>query len=210
MDDVKKLVKAIDSSLPRCPEVKPRTYTKKLGRAKGFTPNANQLRALRANAVPEGKCLNPYGKLVNTWRGKYRATFFKLKFKPAWREKAMERKRLKLKAKQAIALEAHELQQLARENATAAMRTLIEITRNKRAPEATRIAASQVILDRGYGKASQTSITANVTNGKTAEIDSRELDKRIGQALKRVEDLTNRTPKAGISKKRPSDLRKYN
>lgn len=123
----------------------------------------------------------------------------------------MQRNRVKLEVKQAIALEAHELQALARRSATAAMKTLIEISKNKRAPEATRIAASAVILDRGYGKASQTSITANVTNhGKTKEIDSTELDTRIRSALKRVEDLTNRAPKAGASKKRPADLRKYN
>lgn len=122
----------------------------------------------------------------------------------------MQRKRLKLKAKKAVALEAHELQQIARQNATLAMNTLVEISGNKRAPEATRIAASSVILDRAYGKASQTSITANVTNGKASDLDSTELDKRIDRALKRVEDITNRAPKAGAGKKRPADLRKLN
>ena len=122
----------------------------------------------------------------------------------------MKRKRLKLQEKKAIALEAHELQQLARENATLAMQTLIEISSNLRAPEATRIAASQVILDRGYGKASQTSITARVADDKASAIDATELDTRIGRALKRVEELTNRTPKAGTGKKRPSDLRQLN
>lgn len=169
-----------------------------------------QLRNLKKHAVPAGKVLNPYGKLGDCRRARYRATFFKRTLKPAWREEAMKRKRLKLKEKAAMALEQHELQELARCNATLAMETLIEISGNKRAPEATRIAASAVILDRGYGKASQTSITANLTNGKTSDIDSTELDKRISQALKRVEDLTNRTPKAGTGKKRSVNLREYN
>lgn len=180
------------------------------GRAAGFTPSQKQLRALKRYAVPEGKVLNPYGKYGDSRRSRYRATYFKLELKPAWREKAMKRKRLKLKEKKAIALEAHELQRIARQNASLAMDTLVEISGNKRAPEATRIAASSVILDRAYGKASQTSITANVTNGKTADLNAGELETRIKSALKRVEDLTTRAPKAGASQKRPVDLRKYN
>jgi hypothetical protein len=125
-------------------------------------------------------------------------------------EKKYKRKRVALQIKKAKALEAHELQQMARENATTAMETLIEISANKRAPEATRIAAANGVLDRAYGKASQTSITANVTNGKTNEIDSSELDKRIGSALKRVEELTNRKAEARKSQKRPNNLREYN
>ncbi len=149
----------------------------------GYTVTSQaQLRALRRGAVPEGKVLNPHGKCGNTYRARYRATYFKLKLKPAWRPEAMKRKRLKMKEKKAIALEFHELQQIARENA--------------------------VILDRAYGKASQTSITANVGNGKASDISAEELDKRVERALKRVEDLTNRTPKAGTSKNRPAHLRK--
>jgi len=203
-DDIKKITTAINL---RCPEVVPRQYKneRKTGRLYLKPMSTKQLNALRAGAVPEGKVLNPYGKLGDTFRARYR-----LGKRVSWREESMQRRRIKMKVKKAIALEAHELQQLARENATAAMRTLIEISKNPRAPEATRIAASQVILDRGYGKASQTSITASVTGGKAAEIDSTELDKRIGQALKRVEEITNRTSKAGASKKRPSDLHKYN
>lgn len=121
----------------------------------------------------------------------------------------MRRKRVQMKEKQAIALEAHELQQIARENATLAMSTLVEISGNKRAPEATRIAASSVILDRAYGKASQTSITASIGNGKTSDLSAEELDKRVASALKRVEDITNRTGKARTSKDKPSNLRKY-
>ena len=167
----------------------------------------NRLRQLKAHAVPAGKSLNPYGRFGNTHRSRYRLGDLD---HLALRPEAMKRNRLRLKVKKAVALEAHELQALARENATAAMQTLIEISKNKRAPEATRIAASAVILDRGYGKASQTSITANVTNGKASDITSDELDKRVTSALKRVEELTNRARKAGTSQKRPTNLREYN
>lgn len=183
---------------------------KKISRPFGYkVTSQKQLRALKRGAVPEGGVLNPYGHYGDCRRSRYRATYFKLKLKPALREASMKRKRARLKIKAAIALEAHELQQMARENATLAMETLTEIARNQRSPEASRIAASTVILDRAYGKASQTSITANVTNGKENEIDGVELDKRINSALKRVEELTNRAPKKGKSKDRPSDLRKY-
>ena len=176
----------------------------------GRTPNANMLKVLRKFAVPPGGVLNPYGTYGNTRKQRYRITWFGLKLKPALREEALKRNRVKMQQKRAIQLELHELQALARENATAAMHTLVEIVKNKRAPEANRIAASAVILDRGYGKASQVSITASVTNGKADNLDSTELDKRISRALKRVEDLTNRTPKAGPGQKRPANLRLYN
>lgn len=183
--EAKKILKL--NSLFRRSETRPRVFKGGPPQHRLGTPmSQKQLNALRDHGVPAGKVLK------------------------AWRSKAMKRKRLKMKIKKAIALEAHELQQMARENATLAMRTLISISENPRAPEATRIAASSVILDRAYGKASQTSITASVTNGKADTIDGSELDKRVARALKRVEELTDRTPKAPASQKRLADIRKYN
>ena len=191
-----------------------RVYLKKMGHPFGHTPHPNLLKVLKKYAVPPGGVLNPYGHYGNTRRGRYRATWFKLKLKPALREEAMKRtvrrERIRLQVKKALALEAHELQLRARENANLAMDTLIEIASSKHAPEATRIAASSVILDRAYGKATHTSITASVTNGKASEVDSTELDKRAAQALKRIEELTDRTPKKGTGKERLIDIRKYN
>lgn len=196
------------------PEIKPRVFKggkRSASRPRGYTiTSQKQLKALRAGAVPAGKVLNPYGARGYTKRMHERVVILKRPLKPAWRPEAMKRKRLKMKEKKIIALEAHELQQIARENATLAMNTLVEISGNPRAPEATRIAASSVILDRAYGKASQTSITANIGNGKTNELSADELDKRVERALKRVEDITNRTPKAQPRKKRPVNLRLYN
>lgn len=164
-------------------------------------PTQARLNALRRFGVHAKNVLNPYGRMGTASDGKDEQSF---------RGEAMKRNRLKLAEKKRVALEAHELQLLARENADKAMKTLIEISGNKRAPEATRIAASTAILDRGYGKASQTSITANVTNGKARDITSDELDKRVNHALRRVEELTDRASEKGKSEKRPADLRKYN
>src|SRR5258705_128252 len=142
------------------PRVVPGNYK---GGNTGPVRSQNRLKALRNYAVPPGGVLNPYGTYGNTRKQRYRITWFGLKLKPALREEALKRNRVKMQQKRAIQLELHELQALARENATAAMHTLVEIVKNKRAPEANRIAASAVILDRGYGKASQVSITASVT-----------------------------------------------
>ncbi len=208
-EEAKKILKI---KLPRMPEVKPRTFKagRKISRPHGYkVTSQKQLRALRDGAVPAGGVLNPYGHYGDSRRSRYRVTYFGLKLKPGLREAAMKRKRAKLKLKRAIALEAHELQQIARESASLAMKTLKEIAGNKREPAPSRIAASAVILDRAYGKASQTSITANVTNGKESEIDGAELDKRISATLKRVEALTNRTPKTRARPNKPADIRKY-
>lgn len=211
MKAVDKAARAIlNIKLPR-KEAKLRDPNRPPTRPYGYkVTSQKQLKALRAWAVPEGGVLNPYGHYGNSFRSRYRATYFGLKLKPALRPEAMKRTRIKLKAQKAAALEAHEVQQIARENASLAMKTLSEIAGNKRSPESSRIAASTVILDRAYGKASQTSITANITNGKESDIDSTELDKRIRQTLKRVEALTNQNPKVRVRKKLASELRKMN
>jgi hypothetical protein len=169
------------------------------------TLSTKHLNSLRANGVQKGKKLNPYGRFGNTQRSRYRLGDLD---HLAYRPNAMRRARLKLKQNRAVALEAHELQQMARENAKLAMETLIEISNNKRAPEATRIAASIALLDRGYGRSSQTSITANVSNGKNSDLTVDELDKRTAKALKRIEELTNRTPKTPAGENRPAHVRK--
>lgn len=202
-DSIKRLRKKmkLPGSNPRAKAVS----KKHIGRPFGSPVSQKQLNALRSTGAQPGEVLNPYGKV-----GAYCKGNMKTDVTGFDRESGIRRKRAQLVQKKAVALEMHELQQLARENATAAMQTLIEISNNKRAPESSRIAASAVILDRGYGKSSQTSITASVTDGKASKITADQLDERIGQALKRVEAITKRTPKAAPGKDRPADLRKYN
>lgn len=195
------------------PQVAPRKFPGGIAKRRphGYTVTSQkQLRALRDRGVQAGEVLNPHGSCGDTYRARYRASLFMHDLKPCCREEGMKRKRIRLKLKKAIALEAHELQQIARENATMAMQTLAEISANKRAPEATRIAASAVILDRAYGKASQTSITASVTSGKANEVTGEELAKRIDGALKRVAAVTERAPKKAKGKNGSVDLRQYN
>lgn len=184
---------------------KPRTFAPEgMARLKGPKTQA-QLKALRRTGVPLTRLLNPHGRAgVEDTEGQEHLV------KPAWKPQVIRRKRERLKLERERALEMHELQEQARQNAQAMLRTLVDISKNKRSPEAARIAASVAVLDRGYGKASQTSITANVTNGKAADLTGDELDKRVKQALKRVEDITRRAPEAPKSEKRPADLRKLN
>lgn len=168
-----------------------------------FSPK--QLAALRKHGIQRGQVLNPFGPLGAD------AHPPELKgYVPSCREDAMKRRRARLEAQKAIALEAHELQRKSRESADEMLDVLKAIARDDNAPDAARIAAVQAILDRGYGKASQTSITASVTNGKASEITSDELESRIAKTLERVEDLTRRAPKASESKKRSANLRKLN
>ena len=153
-------------------------------------------------AVKKGEVLNPYGCL-GKWRGKYR-----LGKREGSRDKSMAKKRARLEAKVAVILEARDLQEIARVNAKGAMEALVAIVNSKHAPEASRIAAAQVILDRGYGKASQTTFSANVSDGKTSEITADELEQRVNRALRRVEELTGRAPKAPKGKNKSLNVRK--
>ncbi len=158
---------------------------------------------LRA-AIKPGDVLNPYGNL-GRYRGKY-----KLGLRVGSRDNGprIRRKRKFLKEQAALAIELHELQEIAKKNAGAAMVTLAEIMKSPKSPEQARIAAAGLILARAYGKASQTNINANVnTDGKTAEVDPNELDKRITKALERVEHLTGRAKQAPESEERPPDIR---
>ena len=121
-----------------------------------------------------------------------------------------KRKRLELLDRKRHQLEMHELQALARENASAVMQALIDISLDERAMASSRIAAGAVVLERGYGKATQISMSASLNNGKTNELTGDELDKRIGKALERVEDITRRGSKEEKSKNRPADVRVIN
>lgn len=176
----------------------------RVGRYRKGELTQDQLKGLAKCLIKRGEVVNPYG-CVGRERGKYRYGI-----RVGSRDGCLKKRREKILEARARALEVHELQEMARVNATRAMRNLIDIMSNPRSPEAARIAAAAIVLDRGYGKASQTNINANVNaNGKENEIDSSTLDDRIGRALKRVEELTGGARKAAAGKKRSSDVRKY-
>lgn len=122
-------------------------------------------------------------------------------------ETRLKEKRKRIRMRTTIAKEAREIQDAARTHASAVIEKLADIVENS-INEPAIIAASQVLLDRAYGKASQTHINANV-NGKNNDITQAELDARIGQALKRVEELTGGKEEAPKSQERPADIRKF-
>jgi hypothetical protein len=63
--------------------------------------------------------------------------------------------------------------ELAREHTEDAMRTLIDIAKDRKAPPSARVGAAQAILDRGWGRATQV-IDATVRSELTVEeIDAR-------------------------------------
>jgi hypothetical protein len=125
--------------------------------------------------------------------------------------RSMERirkKRERVRLRETVAKEAREIQELGRKNADAVMRRLANIAISS-PNETAAIAAAQVILDRSYGKANQTNINANIdANGKETDISQKELDTRIDQVLKRVENLTGGKTEAPASQEQSIDLRK--
>ena len=171
----------------------------------GFYYAGNQY-ALAKNLTPEANAKR-MATLLRTWATKARLHAGE-KFVPD-NQKRLQAKRKRIRLHTTIVKEAREIQDIARTHATAVVQKLAEIVETS-GNEAAVIAASQVLLDRAYGKASQTHINANIdTNGKATDVSQKELDARIEKALKRVEDITGRAPKAPESQKPSSDVREH-
>jgi hypothetical protein len=123
--------------------------------------------------------------------------------------KRKEAKRIRRRLYTTVAKEAREIQDKSRRAAEKIVERMVEIAATS-FNETAAIAAANLILDRAYGKANQTNITATVdANGKPTEVSGKELDTRIAQALKRIEELAGRTPKAPESKDKPVDVRQF-
>lgn len=104
-----------------------------------------------------------------------------------------------------------EIQNICRMNAVAAVERMVKIVENPTTRDSDAAAAAHFILDRAYGKATQTNLNANVdANGKSEEVTLNELDRRIKEALARVEELTGGARQAPASPQQPLDLRKLN
>jgi PAS domain-containing protein len=141
------------------------------------------------------------GWSTNSKVGKERPLMTKNKIR-----KKEKRKRLKLY--ETVAREQREIQEMARKGAAAVMERLQAIAENS-PNETAAISAGLVILDRGYGKATQTNVNATLdANGKATDVSGKELDARIQKVIERLEGITGGTPKAPKSKDKPVDLRK--
>jgi len=122
------------------------------------------------------------------------------------KHKLKKRKRLRLKA--TIAKEMRDIQEFARKHALAAMEKAADIVANSD-NETTVLQGIQIVLERAYGKASQTNINASVSgDGKATEITAKQLDERIAKALQRVEELSRGAKQTPSRKERLVDLRK--
>jgi len=174
-------------------------------RLDGFFREGNQY-ALAKTMDPE-KHTKRMQALFRGWQTRARQTSGEKFVSPNQIRKREKRKRIRLH--QTVAKEAREIQDIARTHATAVVKRLAEIA--EASPnEAAAIAAGQVLLDRAYGKASQTNINATVdANGKPTDVSAKELDTRIEKALERVNALTGGTAKTPARKKQPVDLREH-
>lgn len=108
-------------------------------------------------------------------------------------------------------LTGEQVQELARNAAKAAIKALEGIVNNPVSTDQAKIAASQTLLDRGYGRPTQTNINASVnTDGKPSEIDEQELSRRVKETVTRIEALTKRKREKIEGEERPTDIRKFN
>jgi hypothetical protein len=67
-----------------------------------------------------------------------------------------------------------EIKSLARTYTTQAIETLVHIMRAPKSPPATRIMAAEILLDRGWGKATQV-VEATITNVDASRVSDMEL-----------------------------------
>ena len=104
-----------------------------------------------------------------------------------------------------------EIQEAARKAGKYAISALEDIVRSRISTDVARISAAQTLLDRGYGRPTQTSVNATVnTDGKPTEVTQQELDRRIKETITRIEGLTKRKREKIEGEEPPADLRKYN
>jgi hypothetical protein len=122
-----------------------------------------------------------------------------------------EEVKMKIQRSKEIALEARDIQDLARQFSKKAMEVLVKILDNEDSSDTAKISAIGMIFDRGYGKAAMTQVNINANaDSKLSELDAGSLDKRIAEAIDRVEKLTVGATEEGEGEERPINLRIYN
>jgi hypothetical protein len=169
-----------------------------------FFPKGNQL-ALAENLTPESN-----KKRLNALFGAWATNVKKAEEGPFVTKNQIRKreKRKRLKLYETVAREQREIQELARKGAKAVMERL-QLIAEQSPNETAAISAGLVILDRGYGKATQTNVNATLdANGKATDISGKELDARIQKVVERLEGITGRAPKAPKSEDKSVDLRK--
>lgn len=178
-----------------CPEQAERMRGNQISKAENLTEEANDKR-LKA--------------MIKGWRTKAKMQHGeKVVVKVQHKRKFMQRKRRRLN--ETIAKEVREIQEIARMNASSAMDRLVDIINREDSRDSDAISAIGELLNRAYGKSTQTNVNANINdNGKETEASSRELDSRINKALQRIETITGGAREAPKSVEGPPDVRLRN
>lgn len=113
-----------------------------------------------------------------------------------------------IKARRALrAFTSREIQERARQASLDAMDALWAIIRSPIAADQAKIAAANAIFERAHGKVTQTSITANVNDASTKDIDGKSLEQRIKETLQRIEGTESREGEEGEGEERSPDIR---
>jgi hypothetical protein len=190
--------------------LRPRLKVSLPGRAYNINNNLggfakNYKFGLVPNLTPEARARSMQG-LYKTWDVQSRQRQGEKVVVLSKKSKKSKRKRLKLR--ETVAKEAREIQELARKNAQAAMIRVAQIAQTS-PNETAALAASALLFERAYGKASQVNINASLdANGKATDVSQKELDTRIEKALERIDSLTRGAPKAPAREEPLIDLRK--
>ena len=103
-----------------------------------------------------------------------------------------------------------EIQERARQASLDAMDALWSIIRSPLAADQAKISAANTIFERAHGKVTQTSITANVNDGPTKNIDGKSLEQIIKETLQRIEGTERREGEEEQGQERSPNLRELN
>lgn len=104
-----------------------------------------------------------------------------------------------------------EIQEKIRENAEALLNELLRLALDGDTSEPTKLNAIQQLMDRGYGKATQTTVNANLNaDTKVKDIAANDLERRIEQTLERIEGTAGGVQEKAEGTERSVDLRKLN
>ncbi len=126
----------------------------------------------------------------------------------AYEQKGKRPVRERIKLRETLMLEAREIQDMARMGAGEAMQVLKEIISDQSTRSSDKISAIGLLLDRAYGKSTQTNVNATVdATGKESDVSTAELDRRIKTALERVETIAGGTGQEAEGKERPANVR---
>ena len=196
--------------------VDPIRSLRRIGKGRGrpnlhakFGPNL----ALRGNiANPEGKGGQPkggksrnIGASLALKKGSARVRAMQLKatlVRTGEMAKTTSRGYVRKEHAKSVAMEARELQEMAKKSMPAVMDRIYEIVTDRKSQDHHAIAAGVFLADRAYGKAIQPSVNATVdNNGKTSEIDDAELTNRIRETIDRVTRITSGAGKKVKGKK---------